>query len=143
MTSARAIDSEVMKKLYHFNLSFTQDGLTSGTNNKHDRTQWGGPRVRLMLQTLYIVAYLCLLRFDEALSLTWENVHFEEWEQAFRVRLELTVRKTHQYGGRIIGQSLIYTTTNTNFRFQLLLQVLHHSTSIPTTTVRGSVPFTY
>ena len=59
-----------------------------------------------MLQTLYIIALLCLLRFDEALSLTWDNVHFEDWEDGkFRVRIELLVRKTHQYGGTFIADS--------------------------------------
>ena len=87
-----------MRKLYEYNMSFLQEGYTL-CDPSDDYTGWGGPRVRLMLQTLYVVAFLCLLRFDEALSMTWDNVHFERWENTFRVRLELTVRKTHQYGG--------------------------------------------
>ena len=74
-------------------------GPLAPVSRSSDRTQWGGKHTRLMLQTIYIVAFLCLLRFDEALSITWDNVHFEDWEGTFRVRLDLPVRKTHQCGG--------------------------------------------
>ena len=97
MTSARAIDSETLKKLYYFNIGFPSESLAPAGRTS-DRTNWGGQRVRLMLQTVYIVAFLCLLRFDEALSMTWDNVHFENWENTFHVCLELTIHKTHQYG---------------------------------------------
>ncbi|KAK7691376.1 hypothetical protein QCA50_004775 [Cerrena zonata] len=98
VTSARAIDSDTMLKLFTFNINFPQDVLAP-VSRQADRTDWGGYRVRLMMQTIYIIAFLCLLRFDEVLSITWENVHLEEWENTFRICLELSVRKTHQFGG--------------------------------------------
>lgn len=100
MTSARAIDSETLKKLYYYNMEFPTESLAPA-DRASDRTNWGGQRVRLMLQTVYIVSFLCLLRFDEALSMTWDNVHFEEWEGTYRIRLDLPVRKTHQCGGMV------------------------------------------
>ncbi|KAJ7683605.1 hypothetical protein B0H14DRAFT_3101642 [Mycena olivaceomarginata] len=55
--------------------------------------------VRMMLQLLYIVSMLCLLRYDEALRITWQDVHFEPLENGgFRIRLDLPFRKTHQNG---------------------------------------------
>ena len=87
-----------MHKPYDFNMSFFKEEYTV-CDSGDDYTGWGGPRARLMLQTLSTIAFLCLLRLDEALSTTWDNVHFERWENTFRARLELTVHNTHQYGG--------------------------------------------
>ena len=128
-----------MRRLYEYNLSFFQGPhVLSSRASDEDITGWGGPRVRLMLQTLYIVAFLCLLRFDEALSMTWDNVHFEHWENTFRVRLELTVRKTHQYGGIYSHYlSIYYVVINSSY------QVLHRSISTQIMIVHGFVQSIY
>jgi hypothetical protein len=78
-----------------------------------------------MLYLLYLVSFLCLLRFDEALRITWPDVTFQvkdpmlkdHWIDTtpdllpqpeggsnatnFRVRLMLPFRKTHQHGGML------------------------------------------
>ena len=75
--------------------------VNSSKKRKADHPEdWGGFVVRNMLQLLYIISTLCLLRYDEALGITWENVHLEPWMESFRLRLDLHVRKTHQNGGR-------------------------------------------
>ncbi|CAL1697460.1 unnamed protein product [Somion occarium] len=90
-----------MKALYTYNLSYPKGDLepVSHQELEDNPENWGGYRIRVMLQTCYVIAMLCLLRFDEALTTTWDMVHFEKWEGGFRVRLDLVMRKTHQYGG--------------------------------------------
>ncbi|KAJ6598544.1 hypothetical protein B0H10DRAFT_2324218 [Mycena sp. CBHHK59/15] len=88
VTSARAMDEPTMKKLWTYN-----------TQHEHPE-DWAGHSVRMMLQLLYIVSMLCLLRYDEALRITWQDVQLEQLEHGvLRVRLDLPFRKTHQNGG--------------------------------------------
>lgn len=54
-----------------------------------------------MLQLLYIMSMLCLLRYDEALRIQWSDIEFQEMDDGTtRVKIELDVRKTHQNGGK-------------------------------------------
>ncbi|KAK7033784.1 DNA breaking-rejoining enzyme [Favolaschia claudopus] len=39
-----------------------------------DPNQWGGGRSRLMLHAVYVIAFLCLLRFDEALKIQLQDI---------------------------------------------------------------------
>lgn len=53
VTSAYAVDSETMRKLYKFNMSFFQKkGGALSDDIGDDYIGWGGPCVQLMLQTL-------------------------------------------------------------------------------------------
>lgn len=91
-----------MKKLWNYNMSFPADdyGPTSRKHKYEHPEDWGGSIVRVMLQLLYLVSMLCLLRYDEALHIMWCDVYFETLaDGAQRVRLELPFRKTHQNGG--------------------------------------------
>lgn len=94
-----------MKKLYEYNMSFDRnEELAPNTKKqKQDHPEcWAGFGLRLMLMLLYVTSMLCLLRYDEALKITWADVHFEEIRNStvpFRVRLDLPFRKTHQNGG--------------------------------------------
>lgn len=105
MTSARAVDSTMLKRLYDFNQSFPQDTPVAINLSKKRKVshpeEWGGFVVRTMLQLLYIISTLCLLRYDEALGIIWEDIHLETWKDSFRLRLDLSVRKTHQNGGAL------------------------------------------
>ncbi|KAJ7150520.1 hypothetical protein C8R43DRAFT_1107428 [Mycena crocata] len=106
VTSARAMDETTMKKLWTYNSEFPVENTTSyGSTSKKRRQEhpedWAGHSVRMMLQLLYIVSMLCLLRYDEALRITWQDVHFETLENnILRIRLDLPFRKTHQNGVR-------------------------------------------
>ncbi|KAG1841548.1 hypothetical protein DFJ58DRAFT_718150 [Suillus subalutaceus] len=63
--------------------------------------EWAGFLLCTMLYLLYLLSMLCLLRYDEALRITWADVTFQSATdpQQFRVKLELPFQKTHQYGG--------------------------------------------
>lgn len=52
----------------------------------------------LPMQLIYLIAYLCLLRTDEALGINMEHIEFR-FNQAKKVVLTLDFRKTHQEGG--------------------------------------------
>ncbi|KAL6305560.1 hypothetical protein BKA93DRAFT_749085 [Sparassis latifolia] len=68
---------------------------------------WAGKSVRVMLQLLYMMAMLCLLCFDEALRISWGDVHFKRLENGLtRVCLELPFCKTHQNGDNHCGWRL-------------------------------------
>ena len=59
---------------------------------------WGGGRLRLMLQCIYTIAFLCLLRFDEVLKI--QAHHLEVIDEAKgEIKLTLPFRKTHKHGG--------------------------------------------
>ena len=111
-----------MKKLYEFNMSFEHED-TPYTSTSRKRKQehpecWATFGLRLMLMLLYTVSMLCLLRYDEALRITWADVHFENLPNGpfpFRVRLDLPFRKTHQHGGR--HSCLIYSHSNSPCSF--------------------------
>ncbi|KAF7983637.1 hypothetical protein HWV62_20578 [Athelia sp. TMB] len=104
VTSARAVDEETMKRLYTFNMKFPQDEVPTATSRKRKLEEpecWAGYGLRLMLMLLYCVSMLCLLRYDEALRITWDNVTFgKDFASGNHyVRLDLPFRKTHQNGG--------------------------------------------
>lgn len=60
--------------------------------------QWGGGRLRMMLQCIYTIAFLCLLRFDEVLRIQLKDIEIVDKEKG-HIKLTLPFRKTHQYGG--------------------------------------------
>jgi integrase len=97
-------------------------GPTSRKRKAENPSEWAGFSLRMMLYLLYLLSMLCLLRYDEALRITWADVTFQvqdllienHWLDVtpelftkqvnyrpahFRVKLELPFRKTHQYGG--------------------------------------------
>ncbi|KAJ7352232.1 hypothetical protein DFH08DRAFT_805507 [Mycena albidolilacea] len=104
VTSACAMDEPTMKKLWTYNTGFpvessTSYGLTSKKRKQEHPEDWAGHSIRMMLQLLYIVLMLCLLRYDEALRITWQDVTFDMETGVLRIRLDLPFRKTHQNGG--------------------------------------------
>jgi hypothetical protein len=102
VTSARAIDEATMKRLWEYNMTFPKDeyGPTSRNCKFEHPEDWGGSVIQIMLQLLFLVSMLCLLRYDEALHIMWGNVHFETLINGVqRVRLDLPFHKTHQNRG--------------------------------------------
>ncbi|RDX40411.1 hypothetical protein OH76DRAFT_1490092 [Lentinus brumalis] len=103
VTSARAIDEATIKAMFLFNEAFpaevSRQQITRQWKEAHPE-YWGGRNMRVMLQWLDLSAFLCLLRYDEALHLQWHHIHFEKLgDNKFRIRIELPFRKTHQNGG--------------------------------------------
>ncbi|KAJ7649070.1 hypothetical protein DFH06DRAFT_1083757 [Mycena polygramma] len=115
VTSARAMDEPTMKKLWTYNTEFPVESSTSYGSTSKKRKQehpedWAGHSFRMMLQLLYVVSMLCLLRYDEALRITWQDVKFENINGVLRIRLDLPFRKTHQNGG--IAPFYLYANTD-------------------------------
>jgi hypothetical protein len=76
------MDEPTMKKLWTYNTQFpvensTNYGPTSKKRKQEHPEDWAGHSFRGMLQLLYIVSMLCLLRYDEALRITWQDVKLE------------------------------------------------------------------
>lgn len=106
VTSARAIDHHTMKLLWEHNLSFPRDTETRPQKRKNlgeHEQGWAGYQTRQMLQLLYTVSMLCLLRYDEALRIMWSDVDFIMLKGQPVVKLNLPFRKTHQTGGRLLA----------------------------------------
>lgn len=60
---------------------------------------WGGYRTRVMLHCLYTVSMLCLLRYQEALNIRWEDITFGVDAHGLpTAEIKLHYRKTHQLG---------------------------------------------
>jgi hypothetical protein len=109
--SARAITSEELRKLYHFNHkneNWDIKGYKGPTprNQKSTIHEWGTPLLRRLLQVVMIIAFLCLLRSDEVLKIRREHVQF--LNNPRRIKLTLPFRKTHQGGGTVL---LLYLNT--------------------------------
>ncbi|KAF9232246.1 hypothetical protein BU15DRAFT_90696 [Melanogaster broomeanus] len=101
VTSARAMDEPIMIRLWEFACQTPQKdfGPTTRQQKADDPTEWAGFNIRMMLYLLYLVSMTCLLRYDEALRMTWADVAFQNPRPTdFRVKLNLPFRKTHQYG---------------------------------------------
>jgi hypothetical protein len=89
--------SSLIKKLYDFNHSFPIYRLGEAPVVWNDNT-WGGGRLRLMIQCVYTIAFLCLLRFDEVLKIQAHHLEVID-EGRGEIKLTLPFRKTHKYGG--------------------------------------------
>jgi hypothetical protein len=98
--------SSLLKKLYDFNFAIPVYELGEAPAIPadvlvHDDHSWGGGRLRLMLQCIYTIAFLCLLRFDEVLKIKAHLLEVID-EATGEVKLTLPFRKTHKYEGNII-----------------------------------------
>jgi len=60
-------------------------------------SNWGGPNQRIMMQAIYLIAFTCLLRFDEVLKIQHHHIEIVD-DFNGHIRLTLPFRKTHQYG---------------------------------------------
>jgi hypothetical protein len=63
-----------------------------------DVRYWGGGKLRLMLQSIYIISFLCLLRFDECLKIQAHHLEVID-EGEGQIKLTLPFRKTSKTGG--------------------------------------------
>ena len=67
--------------------------------------EWAGARLRTMLQCIYIIAFLYLLRFDEVLRIQLKDIEVMDKLKG-QIKLTLPFRKTHQYGGNALCSEL-------------------------------------
>ncbi|TFY50614.1 hypothetical protein EVJ58_g10970, partial [Rhodofomes roseus] len=102
VTSARAITHDLICQLWTFNRSVARMdrvGTSSRKRKAEHPEDWAGYRVRQMLQLLYTISMLCLLRYDEALRIRWSDIEMLHRNGVPCVKLSLPFRKTAQYGG--------------------------------------------
>ncbi|TDL13834.1 hypothetical protein BD410DRAFT_817264 [Rickenella mellea] len=115
VTSARAIDEGTLKALYEFNKTIQAKGLsrTSRKRPAEHPPDWAGGKLRKMLNLIYVISFLCLLRFDEVLNLQWPDIEIQQLSTGDRVKISLLARKTHQNGG--IAPFFLYPNPNKKF----------------------------
>jgi hypothetical protein len=63
--------------------------------DENDISNWGGPLQRLMMQAIYVISFLCLLRFDEVLKIQHHHIEVIDMDQ-YHIRLTLPFRKTRK-----------------------------------------------
>ncbi|KAJ7691887.1 hypothetical protein B0H17DRAFT_934540, partial [Mycena rosella] len=71
---------EIIAALYHYNnkpeVAEIKPVRRRKRNEPVDPNEWGGGRSRRMLHTVYVIAFLCLLRFDEALKIQLQDIRW-------------------------------------------------------------------
>ncbi|KAK7043085.1 hypothetical protein VNI00_008439 [Paramarasmius palmivorus] len=115
-TSARAITSSILCKMYNFNThpdnwdpappKLAQPSSSSVNPNSRTRLKNTGkkknhlgPRFRRLLHLAYTIAFACLLRVDEVLNITFEQIEVDEdVDGTSLLIITLSQRKTAQFG---------------------------------------------
>lgn len=96
------MSKEILEELYYYNNQPEVAEIKPITRRKRndaaDINEWGGGRSRKMLHAVYIISFLCLLRFDEALKIQLQDIR---WLNESSFELTLPFRKTSQYGGSV------------------------------------------
>lgn len=103
--------SDIIKRLYTLNYDtpvYRIDEMPQDDPNDHG---YGGGRLRRMLQCIYSIAFLCLLRFDEVLKIQAHHLEVID-EIKGQIKLTLPFRKTHKYGGKILYDNVITNDEN-------------------------------
>jgi hypothetical protein len=97
--SVRSISSLLLKKLYEKNNKYSVQPLSRMRRlESSEEVEWGGGRLRMMLQCIYMIAFFCLLRFDKVLRIELKDIEVVDKLKG-KIKLTLPFRKTHQYGG--------------------------------------------
>ena len=95
-----------------------------------------------MLQCIYSISFLCLLRFDEVLRIEMKDVEVMDKLKG-HIKLTLSFRKTHQYGGKLFSLSILDTYEFRDQAFPSFLQsqraTLGSYTPLATLDIRVSI----
>ncbi|KAG7087150.1 hypothetical protein E1B28_013130 [Marasmius oreades] len=105
-TSARAITADIIQKMYNHNVQkelwnppppqFTRSPQPLPTQKRSEKV-FLGPRFRRLLHLAYTIAFLCLLRVDEVLNITFNQVEVVQHENGKTfMYVTLPYRKTAQ-----------------------------------------------
>jgi hypothetical protein len=102
------MDEDTLRHLHDFNIAFEEDDGPNSQKRKQERPEnWAGHSIRVMLLLIYIISFLCLLRFDEVLNIKWSWINLEVYKGRNRLKLSLPFRKTHQFGGKPSKYSIL------------------------------------
>jgi integrase len=99
----------MMEKLYNFNHQAELWEVRNCVPSSRNAGSWGGPLHHRLIQAIYTISYLCLLRINEVLKIRREHIKFED---NGKVTLTLPFRKTHQFGGRYLTNWITQTTAH-------------------------------
>ncbi|PBK80428.1 hypothetical protein ARMGADRAFT_949670, partial [Armillaria gallica] len=67
---------------------------------------WCGGNICRLLQAVYLLSFICLLRVDEVLKIQVHDIKFDaedDIEKTERVSITLPFRKTSQFGSEFLG----------------------------------------
>jgi hypothetical protein len=95
--SARSIVEKDMLDLYQINNGMEVKDWNPDYRKGDELQNWGGPVQRLMMQAIYTISFLCLLRFDEVLKIQHHHIEVIDSIEG-HIQLTLPFRKTHQNG---------------------------------------------
>jgi hypothetical protein len=117
-----------MKKMYDFGRLhgyWDVKDYAPKPRNETDIHNWGGARLRCLLHAVYTIAFMCLLRFDEALKIQVHDIEFGTDPERPSFRLTLPFRKTDQTGSAfLLLFSPLFVFDLDHFGF---IQISHHS----------------
>ncbi|KZV72098.1 hypothetical protein PENSPDRAFT_742880 [Peniophora sp. CONT] len=105
VVSAKAETEGLLRKKVEFNENYQDSEKAAGKRSMRadDQPNWKATStIRHQLNFIYIISFLCLLRFEEALRIEWHWLTLEPdpdgLEGSLRLRLDIPWRKTHQTG---------------------------------------------
>jgi integrase len=99
-TSAKALTPDDMRALYNFCQGKGNYGARQWVCIYAKQRSFNGTD-SILSQLMYVLAYLCLLRADEALRIDMRHIEYP-FGQGQKMTLTLDFRKTHQEGGKIL-----------------------------------------
>jgi hypothetical protein len=90
-----------LRKIWEFNQQLPERVFGEKLVHDEHTYTWSGPNCRKMMQAIYTLAFQCLLRVDEVLSLQAHHIVVLDEEEG-KIEVNLLFRKTNQYGGKMI-----------------------------------------
>jgi hypothetical protein len=87
--------------MWEFNQQIPERGIGKKLVHDEHTYSWGGPNCRKICQAVYTLAFQCLLRVDEVLSLQAHHITVLDEEEG-KIEVNLMFQKTNQYGGKKI-----------------------------------------
>jgi hypothetical protein len=100
-TSSRALIAKDLRKIWEFNQQLPIRGFGEKLVHDEHTYLWSGLNCRKMMQAIYTIAFQCLLRVDEVLSIQAHHITVLDEEEG-KIELNLLFRKTNQFGGKKI-----------------------------------------
>ena len=113
-----------MQQLYFFNNAVLIESLTPTKRDGDKGVAWGGYCTRMMLHCLYTISMLCLLRYDEALNIRWEDITFGYDANGIQfIQLNLLFRKTHQNGSESLCDATTTSSDIVSYRHRTIFSI--------------------
>ncbi len=103
--SSRALTSDDIRMMYAYNMDQGRTNIKDFSISKA-KDQWGNPRRRLLVHAVVTLAFTCLMRIDEVLHLTFEDIIFHPAEH---IEINLFSTKTHPFGGLFLCIAFLHS----------------------------------